>query len=189
MKNIWFISDTHFGHENILKFTTPNGKLIRGDKFSSTEEMNQHMYDCWNETVKLGDRIYHLGDVTWIKDSKFVKTFRKLNGDKRLIVGNHDSIMWFAKEQLFTKISMWHLFHEVGLLASHVPLDVSALKRYDRFGTWINVHGHIHQNCSPTPNHRCVCVEWTNYRPIHIDEIEKLDNYIDIPAKDAIINE
>ena len=58
MSDIWVISDTHFGHSNILKFTDTNGNLIRGAKFSSLEEMDEHMIDQWNSTVKDGDKVY-----------------------------------------------------------------------------------------------------------------------------------
>ena len=65
MKDIWLISDTHFGHENILSFRHggPDGPLIRGNLFSSVEEMDECMIDQWNKYVKPGDKVYHLGDV------------------------------------------------------------------------------------------------------------------------------
>jgi calcineurin-like phosphoesterase family protein len=95
-----------------------------------------------------------------------------------LIVGNHDDIKWIAQNELFTKISMWRQFTEFGLLLSHVPLDPSGLINY-RYKAedptdnpmLLNVHGHIHQNPSPTTDHRCVCVEHINYTPIHIEEL------------------
>jgi len=177
-KDIWVISDTHFFHENILKFTDSDGELIRGALFDSVEEMNEVMAQRWNSVVKPGDYVYHLGDVFMGDKVEFKKYWKRLNGSKRLIVGNHDDIKWIAQNELFTKISMWRQFTEFGLLLSHVPLDPSGLMNY-RYKAedptdnpmLLNVHGHIHQNPSPTTDHRCVCVEHINYTPIHIEEL------------------
>ena len=54
MSDIWVISDTHFGHNNMLKFKDKNGDPIRPN-FSSTEEMDEHMIERWNSVVKDGD--------------------------------------------------------------------------------------------------------------------------------------
>ena len=80
--DIWVISDTHFNHANIIKFTDSNtGELIRGSRFSSTKEMDDHMIDRWNATVKPGDKVYHLGDVVFGDKDYFQKnSFAKEGG-------------------------------------------------------------------------------------------------------------
>ena len=175
MKNIWLISDTHFFHSNILKFTDDNGELIRGKLFDTVEQMNECMLDNWNSVVKPGDIVYHLGDVMMGNKEEFKKYWKQLNGSKRLIVGNHDDIKWMAQNELFTKILMWRMFTEFGLLLSHVPIHESGLRRGsptdETAPMLLNIHGHIHQNPSPTEHHRCVCVEQINYTPINIEEL------------------
>ena len=175
MKNIWLISDTHFFHSNILKFTDDNGELIRGKLFDTVEQMNECMLDNWNSVVKPGDIVYHLGDVMMGNKEEFKKYWKQLNGSKRLIVGNHDDIKWMAQNELFTKILMWRMFTEFGLLLSHVPIHESGLRRGsptdETAPMLLNIHGHIHQNPSPTEHHRCVCVEQINYTPINIEEV------------------
>lgn len=181
MSDIWLISDTHFCHKNILKFVDKNGEFFRGNRFSSVEEMNDCMYDNWNETVKPNDEVFHLGDLIMGKDENFVKRFKSLNGKKKLIVGNHDNIKWIVREDLFKDVVMLHLMREHGLLLTHVPIDKSGLHKYnanEENSLYINVHGHIHQNLSPSENHRCVCVEWTDYKPIAIEEVASLNNYV-----------
>ncbi len=181
MNDIWLISDTHFGHKNILNFIDFNGNLIRGNKFSSAEEMDDCMFDNWNETVKPKDEVYHLGDLTWNNNSTFADKFKTLNGKKKLIVGNHDNIKWIVKNELFKEVVMLRLLREHNLLLTHVPIDISGLRSYSKDGIYrshINVHGHIHQNFSPTKHHRCVCVEWTDYKPIHIDKVLQLNNFM-----------
>jgi calcineurin-like phosphoesterase family protein len=184
-RDIWLISDTHFGHANILNFTDRDGNLIRGARFSSVEEMNETMVENWNKTVKPGDLVYHLGDVFMGPKEDFLQLWKRLNGSKRLVLGNHDDAKFFVKNELVTKVVMWREFHEHGLLLTHVPIDPSGLWRYrhgapdnDHDGQvrLLNIHGHIHQNPSPTEHHRCVCVEHIDYTPIHIEELRVANN-------------
>ena len=177
-KDIWLISDTHFQHANILNFVDSNtGKLVRGDRFSSVEEMDETMIENWNRVVKPGDTVYHLGDVFFGSKDTFRSLWARLNGSKRLILGNHDDAKFFIQNGLVEKVTVWREFHEYNLLLSHVPIDPSSLRRY-RHGKHdeenrllLNVHGHIHQNPSPTEHHRCVCVEHIDYTPINIEEL------------------
>jgi calcineurin-like phosphoesterase family protein len=105
-RNIWVISDTHWNHENILRFTDTNGKLIRGSLFDNIEEMNQCIFDNWNDTVKQGDIVYHLGDVYF---KKWDTRINALPGKKRLILGNHDDCRDTNFDGVFSKISLWRV--------------------------------------------------------------------------------
>lgn len=189
-RDIWVISDTHFLHKNILTFRDgASGKLVRGDDFADVDEMNEHMIERWNSVVKQGDIVYHLGDVMMGDKDEFKKLWPRLNGSKRLIVGNHDDVKFLASGGFFQKISMWRMFPEFGLMFSHVPLHKSSLKRHwvsrrdhSLLGYWqqrfihrhnslLNVHGHIHQNPSPKGPYRNVSVEAINYTPVNIEEL------------------
>jgi calcineurin-like phosphoesterase family protein len=171
--NIWVISDTHFGQENILKFRDSDGNLIRGSRFSSAAQMNECMLDNWNSVVKPGDRVYHLGDVMMMPKDDFAKLWPKFNGSKRLIVGNHDDIPWLASGGFFKKVQMWRMMPEFGLLLTHVPIHESGLRRGapddETAPMLFNVMGHIHHNPAPKGPYRCVCVEQTNYTPVNIE--------------------
>jgi len=180
-KDIWIVSDTHFNHENVLKFVGDKGQLVRD--FSSVEEMNETMINNWNSVVKPGDKVYHLGDVFFGEQAWFKKMWPRLKGAKRLVVGNHDDIKFLSSGGFFSKVSMWRMFPEFGLLLTHVPVHPSNLKilvAEDNYKegdcgqtqkTFLNVHGHIHQNNSPEGPYRNVCVEQTNYTPINIEEL------------------
>lgn len=178
MSDIWVISDTHFGHKNILNFTdSKTGNLIRPG-FKDVKEMDDHMVDRWNSVVKQGDKVYHLGDVTMGDKDEFKKLWPKLHGRKTLIVGNHDDIPFLAKGGFFSKVHMWRMLPEFGLLLSHVPLHESSLlrgvpgKKYpEEAVSLLNVHGHIHQNASPEGPYRNMSVEVINYTPVNIEEI------------------
>lgn len=161
----WFISDTHFGHANILKFVGDDGKRIR--PFDSLDDMHETIIDNWNKNVKDNDYVYHLGDVTFQYNGMFNNIMSRLKGKKRLIVGNHDKIWNPALMQWFEKVELWKGFPEANFTASHFKL----LKGSQRDGEF-NVHGHTHQNVDPDPFYWNSCVEVRNYAPTHIDEIE-----------------
>ena len=180
MRDIWVISDTHFRHANILKFTDgKTGELIRGNRFADVDAMDEHMIERWNSVVKTGDIVYHLGDVVMGDHEWFKRNWPRLNGSKRLIVGNHDDVKFLASGGFFQKVSMWRMFPEFGLMLSHVPLHTSNLLRLkEKGGRWpedteslLNIHGHIHQNPSPEGPYRNVSVEAIDYTPVHIEEL------------------
>ena len=169
MRDIWVISDTHFGHSNIIKYCER--------PYNDSVEMDWDMVRRWNNIVKPEDKVYHLGDVHMGATRGYIDDLlSKLNGHKRLILGNHDN----GKDQLllkhFEKIDVWRMFPEFGLLFTHVPVHESALFRgktgnEEKPNKLLNIHGHIHTNPSPSKDHRCVCVEQINYTPIHIEEL------------------
>lgn len=171
MSNIWVTSDTHFNHKNILNFHDDEGKRVR--PFNSVEEMNEVLIERWNEVVKPGDKIYHLGDVFFGPKEWIENNWRKLNGKKRLIVGNHDDIPYIVQQRMFEKVDLWRMFSEFNLLLTHVPVHNSTLyERRFKDKPMINVHGHIHSNASPAGPYVCVCVEQTDYRPVNIEELK-----------------
>jgi calcineurin-like phosphoesterase family protein len=168
--NIWVTSDTHFSHKNILSFTDNSGDPVR--PFTSMEEMNETLIDNWNKVVKPGDKVYHLGDVTFGSQEEFKSLWPRLKGSKRLVVGNHDDIRFLSSGGFFGKVQLWRMFSEFGLLLTHVPVHPSTLGEGRFTGKQIvNVHGHIHQNKSPDGPYKCVCVEQTNYTPVNMEEL------------------
>lgn len=186
MGDIWVISDTHFNHANMLKFTDWTGELTRPG-FRDVEHMDEMLMDNWNSVVKPGDKVYHLGDVVMGPDPEgwMKKNWNKLNGQKRLIVGNHDNIKMLSSGGWFSKVMLWRPFTDFGILLSHIPLHHGSLLRPKKAGsdervditdrdawlTTLNIHGHIHSNPSPEGPYRCVCVEQINYTPINIEEL------------------
>lgn len=186
-RDIWVISDTHFRHKNVLKFTDRDGNLVRGHLFKDVDEMDAHMIERWNSVVKQGDIVYHLGDVVIANTDEdqvwFKKTWPSLNGSKRLIVGNHDDIKFLSSGGFFKKVYMWRMFLEFGLLLTHVPVHQSSLRIYaveDKYTEgdvateqkqFLNLHGHIHQNSSPEGPYRNMSVEAINYTPVNIEEL------------------
>lgn len=163
--DIWFTSDTHYQHKNSLTFLREDGITPMRD-FSTVEEMNETLIENHNKVVKPNDKIYNCGDVFFGSKDTIQSIWKRLNGHKRLIVGNHDDIKYIVQQQMFQKINMWRMMKEFGLLVSHVPLHETSIPE-----GLINVHGHTHHRGSPTERHKSVCVEMCNYTPIHLEEL------------------
>lgn len=152
---IWLVSDTHFGHENIIGYC--------GRPFANAAEMDEAMVERWNAVVKPSDKVYHLGDVAMKK--AHLDIVKRLHGKKRLIRGNHD--IFDTKDYLNVG------FQEVlgvrvldNMLFSHFPVHPDSLGRFKA-----NVHGHIHQQPAPEGAYVNACVEWTNYTPVTLEQV------------------
>jgi calcineurin-like phosphoesterase family protein len=174
MSNIWVVSDTHFNHANILKFTdSRTGKRVR--TFADVTEMNEMMIQRWNEVVRPGDKVYHLGDVFFGDKEAFKKLWPRLMGSKRLIVGNHDDIPFLASGGFFQKVQESRVFKPERMIFSHRPLhpNEAHVGPPSAGTTLVNVHGHIHQNPSPKGAYINVSVEAIDYRPIAFEELTK----------------
>lgn len=162
MTNKWVISDTHFQHENIIKF-----EPIRN--FSSIQEHDETIIENWNKHIKPKDKVYHLGDVFFGNKKSFEHIIHRLNGNKRLIIGNHDDGVYLSK--FFHKVVLWQKFLEYGLILTHMPLHPSTLLEGRFKGEITNVHGHVHSEKSPEGPYRNVSVEVTNFCPVNIEEL------------------
>lgn len=172
MGKSFVISDTHFGHENILRFKDKEGSYFRGDLFDTVDQMDECMVDNWNSVVRPGDKVYHLGDVFFGSKERFQGIWPLLNGSKRLIVGNHDDIKWLSSGGFFKKVYMWRIFPELNAVLTHVPIHESGIRTWGDYGDdGVNIHGHIHQNPSPTEQHICVSVEQINYTPVELESL------------------
>lgn len=173
MIETWFTSDTHFGHKNIIEFEHA------ARPFNTLEEMHEVMIERWNERIKPNDIVYHLGDFCFGK--QWLSIASRLNGKKKLVMGNHDKYMSANYLTYFTKL-YGVLFWEQCIL-SHVPVHANGLgQRW-----WLNVHGHLHSRnvmtnpCGvnndkvipnyPDRNYFNVSVEQNNLYPFHRDEI------------------
>jgi len=116
MSNIWFTSDTHFGHNRVQQFcpdTRPQCSL---------DEHDELLIYNWNQCVRPGDRIYHLGDFSFASVEQTERILQRLKGDKHIILGNHDAALaapkfgnYFASRSLYKEIRIEHqkvvMFH------------------------------------------------------------------------------
>jgi calcineurin-like phosphoesterase family protein len=153
---IWFTSDTHFGHENIIGYC--------GRPFSCAAEMDETLVERWNAVVKPSDHVYHLGDVAMRRPQ--LQIVKRLNGHKRLIFGNHD--IFDYKDYVavgFKKLMALRVLD--GILFSHIPIHEASLGRFRA-----NVHGHTHEKPDYGPRYLNLCVERTAYAPVSLESLQ-----------------
>ena len=174
MPSVFLVSDTHFGHAGVCRFTESDG-VTKIRPWTDPAEMDEEMVKRWNETVRPNDKVYHLGDV--VINRKALSIMSRLNGDKVLIRGNHDIFRDEEYRQYFRELRAYHVMY--GMILSHIPIHEQSL---GRFGT--NIHGHLHTgrvqirgfNGKPMgidPRYHCVCVEQTDFRPILFEDVIK----------------
>ena len=136
----YYISDTHFGHENIIKHDANNGCK----QFSSIEEHDNLIIENWNRVVTPQDNIYILGDFSWLYARETEELIKKLNGAKFLIKGNHDR--WCndgACKKLFQGIYDYKTIQDDDkmVVMSHYPI---MFYQSQHRGS-ILLYGHVHQ--------------------------------------------
>ena len=174
MTNAWVTSDTHFNDVNILRYRCTETDNPTRPEFANTQDMDEHIINCWNSVVKTGDTVYHLGDVVRGKDKLdwMNNNWSRLLGSKILIVGNHDNIKFLTSFNWFDKVLYWENLISYGLLLTHVPVHPRTL-REDRYKgqDMLNIHGHLHTNRSPGLDYINVCVEVNDYTPISLEEL------------------
>ena len=136
MPSVFLVSDTHFGHAGVCRFTRNDG-VTKLRPWDDPSEMDEHLVKVYNERVKPNDKIYFLGDV--VINRKALSTLARLNGDKVLIRGNHDIFRDAEYRQYFRELRAYHVMN--GLILSHIPIHSDSL---GRFGC--NIHGHLHAN-------------------------------------------
>ena len=152
---IYFIADTHFNHENIIKYCDR--------PFSNAKEMNEYIIQKWNSVVKEDDIVYHLGDVGFGTTEMLKELISRLNGTKILLRGNHDFKRgvngW--KEVGFSEVYKKKI--ELGnLILTHEPIEILEDGK-------INVFGHIHNKTLGErfnkENHICISCDVVDYTP------------------------
>jgi len=168
MSNIFLCSDHHFGHANILTFTTSDGSRVRD--FDSVEQMDETMVENHNRVVSAKDKVYFLGDVAFSK--KTLAILARLNGEKVLIKGNHDQEKLTEYQKYFKDVRGSHQFS--GLIFSHIPIHLDSLGRWGA-----NIHGHLHTNQVmingvPDPKYLNVSMEQIAYTPISLEAAKLL---------------
>jgi calcineurin-like phosphoesterase family protein len=165
--NIYFTSDHHFGHANIIRYCQR--------PFATAEEMNEQLIANWNGTVGPNDIVYVLGDMFFCDVQKARSIMRRLHGMKRLVYGNHDKIIrnQTGLRELFDRI-LPDLYEESinwqRMVMCHYPMLTWNKAHHGS----INVHGHQHNKVAITATDRRrydVGVDANDYRPVKFQDI------------------
>jgi calcineurin-like phosphoesterase family protein len=158
-KDPFLISDTHFFHDNILKFCRP--------QFNSVEEMNELMIKNWNDVVGVNDRVYMCGDFAF--KSRY-DVFNRLNGDIILILGNHEYVNKTKSiVEDYPHVRVVGSCEFGGGIITHIPVHESQLERWK-----FNIHGHLHDDLIDDIRYMNVCVETIGFKPVRFSELIKI---------------
>lgn len=137
MSKIYYISDLHYSHSNVIKFDNR--------RFKDVEEMNNVLIENWNSVVEKGDIVYILGDFCWsAKDEEWIDILNKLNGSKHLILGNHDFKRMSSKvKKKFAGVYDYKEIKDNGrrVIMCHYPMPFYR-SDYDN-GVYM-LYGHVH---------------------------------------------
>jgi len=146
-QNIYFISDFHVGHKNVLEFD--------GRPFKNTDEMHVELIKRWNSVIGDDDIVYYLGDLAFCRDELAKWFIYSLKGKIHFIKGNHD------KMKTLRKFGRWEEIYEYGteifvkdedlksargangyqqIIMCHYPFMSWNRAHY---GSW-HLHGHCH---------------------------------------------
>lgn len=166
--NIWFTSDQHFHHTNIIKHSKR--------PFEDVKEMNEMMIVNYNSVVRNGDLVYHLGDFSFGTPEQSTSIAKRLAGQRYLVFGNHDKRL--RKERDFLAQWIWAKdFAEIKvgdqkIVLCHYPFLTWAGSHRGAY----DLHGHCHGSLKPDPNalRVDVGVDCWNYFPVNYDEIAKV---------------
>ncbi|CAO4181072.1 Calcineurin-like phosphoesterase domain-containing protein [Methylorubrum populi] len=159
----YLTADTHFGHAGIL-----SPRMARPRPFASIAEHDEAIVANWNAVVRPDDEVWHLGDFAF--DCPFehaAAVFARLNGTKRLVVGNH--------ERLGRRLP-WASQHEA-LVQTVIEGRRCVLLHYAMRawpGIWrgaLHLYGHTHGSLPGTRRSCDVGVDVWDFRPVTLTEI------------------
>ena len=158
---IFVTADTHFNHENIIKYCNR--------PYENVQDMNEDIIKKWNEVVGKDDIVYHLGDYGFGSKEELQKIFNRLNGKKYLIMGNHDLRVG---KRYYLDLGFIEVYKKKcefdKYIFTHRAIEVDPDK--------VNIYGHIHDKPIDPKfddnNHMCVSLDKTNFKPVLLMECE-----------------
>jgi calcineurin-like phosphoesterase family protein len=169
--NVFFTSDTHFSHKNIIKYSNR--------PFANQDEMDETMILRWNKKVSPRDVVFILGDVCFGPAEDIARLMSRLNGVKHLCLGNHDkeiikNIQSFNKT-VFESVSR---DREISVRVGSDVYDVT-LNHYAQL-VWNKSHhgslhfwGHSHGGIAGHTQGTDVGADCFNYEPASFEEVLK----------------
>lgn len=164
MKNIYIISDTHFGHWFANWFWNR--------PYRNLKDMNESMIKIWNDIIAKDDLAIIVGDFCAGNKSFLNYLMHSLNGEKILVKGNHDTKRRYKKLldtgeiKIYDRLEFTH--NNKLVVFTHIPtLDIPE--------NAINIHGHLHRINIPVGFDKSryfnACVDHNDFKPVLLDEV------------------
>lgn len=170
MNKIWFTSDTHFGHANIIRYADR--------PFASASQMDKCLISNWNKCVRPSDTVYHLGDFALANYERIVEITAELNGSINLILGNHDRDVIRHRAQLVREGKFRSVQHylELDIADTTICMNHYGQRVWNKCGYGsIHLYGHSHGKLAPSGRSVDVGVDskeiTRDYRPVSLEEV------------------
>ena len=164
----FFTSDSHFGHDNIIRHCK---RPCKEHPFQDGAQMDRALIDAWNSVVSPGDVVYHLGDFSLRPAETVNGLLKKLHGIKHLIVGNHDRV----DEVSGCRLQGWASMREMAKISvdgQSVFLCHYPMREWP--GMWqgtVHLYGHVHGNLQPLPGSMEVGADVWGGKPVQMMDI------------------
>lgn len=157
--SVFFTSDTHFRHKNIIRFSNR--------PFATVEDMEEGLIERWNRVVGRKDDVYHLGDFAFGPEDVVRQIVARLNGRIHLIWGNHDS-------NAVRKSSCWSSsqpVHELKLDGKLIVLSHYAHRVWNKmhYGSFM-LYGHSHGGLPGNSQSLDVGCDAWDYTPVTFEQ-------------------
>lgn len=146
-KNVFFTSDFHLFHKNVLKFDNR--------PFIDVNEMHVALEGGWNEVVGPNDIVIYLGDLSFARreEKPYVEEIlNHLNGEIHFVLGNHDKYDDIKKMTRFKSVSDY-LEVRIGHMEDYKKVETLFCCMHYPIYSWNKshhgsymVHGHCHGN-------------------------------------------
>jgi len=174
-QKVFFTSDTHFFHDNIIKYCNR--------PFASVEQMNEDLIILWNNVIPEDGIVFHLGDVAMsYKKFSITPLLERLNGTIHLIIGNHDRKEIRSNKRFKSvseRLEIYVTDPELEYGMQHVVMDHYPMIAWpaSHKGSW-QLFGHVHGGLSNKgvinhkPTQLDVGVDCNNYSPFTWQDIK-----------------
>lgn len=165
---IFFTSDTHWGHTNVIKFNNR--------PFKNTFDMDEGLIQNWNDTVPHDGVVFHLGDVSLCAPARTESILNRLNGKIYLIVGNHEKSV-LRKSTTRDRFEWIRDKYELKVGKQLIVLCHYAHRVWNKshHGSW-HLYGHSHGSMEDKAWGKSmdVGVDCWDYKPISYTEVERV---------------
>ena len=184
-------SDLHFFHRNIIDYSNRPYRDANGDP--DVDAMNEGIISNWNEVVSDGDRVYIIGDVSMggkAKAPALAECLRRLNGDKYLVPGNHDT--WILdSEECMKELTLLPAIYELKVSDDTLPKKGNQIARQtivlchysmrvwhkNGRGAW-HLFGHSHGTMDGIGKSFDIGFDgpYSNHRPMSYEQVREIMN-------------
>jgi len=170
---IWFTSDLHLNHYNILTLEKENLAKNGLSYIRTIEEYNDMIINRINSCVKAEDTLYILGDVAFGGLDVIRPLINRINGHKILVMGNHDRFQKSQGQYLGFKETYDCPIYLNGVRGKVILSHEPVMEAYNNPYVTLNIHGHLHNSCLDLPNYLNINIAEHEYYPVNYDTLCK----------------